>query len=493
MANLDNFILNGDGFSLADEYARSAIRDYNRYNLCDGLNHYNAVFNDITYSWDNGVCTVTGTSSAVTYNNLFISSNSLPSNIKAGDVLECNISSNKVHFIIYDYSGGNAVLLTEIYGTNVKRFVKIPNTCTGLIIRLWIASGQQVNETVKPVVLNNPLGYIEPVDVASSDETGKTDMKLVIQSALSACGHCYLGSGVFYVGSQVNMPEGSTIEGCGEATEIRLLSGNSKCAIQMRKYSTVKNLAVIGSYTDLASSSFSSTAGSRYGIQYYKGGSDTYNTAYCVIDNVHIRNFTAAGIYQYGTGANVEQGLFVSNVHIKNCWCGIWIYANSEFCRYDNVQITYCYIACINNGGNNAFTNCVFHAYSIGMKIDGTQNNSAHGMCSNSSFCHIGDNTGSALTLSDIVHGYIFNANQFWYNSIDIDDCGGIVFSGCEFGRGTTGSGATINITDGNTVSFVGCMFQNDVSYPPVITVTNNTKVKFNNCFGSVSGNAITA
>ena len=40
---------------------------------------------------------------------------------------------------------------------------------------------------------------------------------------------------------------------------------------------------------------------------------------------------------------------------------------------------------------------------------------------------------------------------------------------------------------------FDGCMFMDDVNYPPEITITNNTKVKFDACYGSASGNAITA
>ena len=453
--------------------------------LRDKMNHYSSDWNGIKFTWNGNVCSIIGTATAVTYNNIYISTNTLPQGIQAGDVLRVKYSAQNVSLIFYDYSGGNLSLLKEVKRDTI---VKIPDTCTGLIVRLWIANGTTVNESVQPRIYINNSYLIEAVDTATQSESGKTDMKYIIQDMLEIYGTCKLGAGAYYVSNRIIMPEGSTLEGCGESTEIRLLSGNAKSAIFMTKYSAVRNLAIIGSYTDLAQADFSATSGTRYGLQYYKGGSDTYNTAYCSVTNVHIRNFSGAGIYQYGTGANVEQGLFISNVHIKNCWCGIWIYANSEFCRYSNVQITYCYIACINNGGNNAFDNCVFHAYTIGMKIDGTQTNTAHGMCSNSSFCHSGNNAGSALTLSDIAHGYVFSSCQFWYNSIDISSCGGIVFNGCEIGRSVP-----VNINGGNTVMFGGCVWMNDVTYPPDINITNNTKVKFNGCYGSVSGNAIEA
>lgn len=456
-----------------------------RYNLVSAMNPTSGTMNGVTYTWENGSCRITGTSTAVTFNNLFMSSTSLPPYISAGDVLRVEYKGTNVSFLVYDYSGGTLTKITEVKRDTIFR---IPSTCTGLIIRLWIANGTTVNETVSPKIYINDSCLIESIDTATQSESGKTDMRYIIGDMLSIYGYCQLGPGAFYVGSYINMPEGSTLEGSGESTKIYLMSGDHKATIRMNRYCTVKDLCVIGSYNDLAQSSFSATADTRYGILYYKESGDETVPATCKISNVQIRNFTGGGIYQYGTGGNVEQGLLVSDVNIKNCWCGIWIYSNSEFCRYSNVQITYCYIACINNGGNNAFNNCVFHAYTVGMKIDGTQNNSAHGMCSNSSFCHVGDNSGSALTLSDIAHGYVFSACQFWYNSIDISACGGIVFSGCEFGRS-----APININGGDTVMLGNCVFMNDVTYPPSINITDNTKVKFTGCYGSVSGNEVTA
>lgn len=464
---------------------KNALLDGNMYDLRRAMYYYNETLNGIHYTWekDSSVCAVTGTATAVSFNNLFMSKNSLPQGIHAGDVLRVEYNSPNVWLIFYDYSGGNVSQIKE-----VKRdaIVKIPDTCTGLIIRLWVGTGTTVNETVSPKIYRNSNYVIDSVDTASESETGKTDMRYIIQEMLDTYGYCKLGAGTFYVSSGLIMPQGSTLEGCGESTEIRSFSGDAKYAVRMTKYCAIRNLAIIGSYTDLDESDFSPSSGTRYGIQYYKGSSDTWPTAYSSIENVFIRNFTGAGIYQYGTGANVEQGLFVSNVHIRNCWCGIHNYANSEFCRYVNVQITYCYIACINNGGNNSFENCVFHAYTIGMQIIGSRNNSAHGMCSNSSFCHTGGNTGSALTLTDIANGYVFSACQYWYNSIDISNCGGVVFNGCEIGRNVP-----ININGGDTVMFGNCVFMNDVAYPPAINVTDNDKVKFNGCYGSVSGNLI--
>lgn len=563
---------------------QSNFFNHNALNLCSLMNHTNETARGITFRWNlDGSCTISGTSTSTTWTDLFISQNSLPKNISAGDVIQVSMHGTKVRFIIYDYSGGSVTNLIEIVNSSVLR--KLPSSISGMIIRLWVPGGETINETVYPAIIKNgstiknasvnlgsephfivsdandinldcthfvshsggqPVianvpyspcwlettitnenivlqkaypyltsenqlmirtkvggtwgkwvavggnGYISAVDEDSASETGKTDMKAAIQYALDTYGHCKLSEGTFFISDHIIMPEGSTLEGCGESTTLRLMSGDAKSTVMMTKYCTISDLVISGSYTDLTESDFGSEIGSRYGIMYYKDSSVSWSTAYCSITNVHIRNFSGAGIYQYNTGANVEQGLFVLNTHIKNCWCGIYVYQNSEFCRYTNVQITYCYIACINNGGNNSFDNCVFHAYHIGFQIIGSRSNSAHGICSNSSFCHTGNNVGSAIKVDDVVNGYVFNALQVWYNSIDISNSSGIVFNGVEFGRGTTGAGATININGGNTVAFVGCMFVNDVSYPPDINISNNNKVKFANCYGSISGNEIT-
>lgn len=334
-------------------------------------------------------------------------------------------------------------------------------------------------------------GYIDAVDSAGGSESDKTDMRTVIQAMLNRYGYAKLGPGAFYISGYIDMPEGSTLEGCGDSTTLFLKQGNNKVAIYLRAYCSVKNMNVYGNATDLVESDFSSTAGNRFGIHFYKGSNYGYDVKSCVIDNVHIKNFTGSGIYCSGTGGGVDDGVLVNNVKIENCWCGLNSAVRSEFCRFNNMQMTHCYIACINNSGNNMFNNCVFHGYAIGMKIDGSQQNSGHGCCSNSSFCHSGNNAGLALDLGNIWNGFVFNACQFWYNDITIDTCKGILFTGCEFGRNTN-TGIVFTINGGDTVLISGSIFQNDNTRPPVFNITNNTKVHVVGCYGGMTGNEIT-
>lgn len=383
--------------------------------------------------------------------------------------------------VIYALAGENS-----LYGDG-----KI--TVSGRKDILWLTS--DLRERIKEI---EKISWLSAIDTNTKDESGKTDMTDIILEKLNATGHCHLGEGVFYVRGNIDMPPNSTIEGCGDKTQIRLLSSvESGYVIRPSQYCTIKNLGLSGGYTTL--NGFTAQIGSRHGI-YFKANADGNEEAaddvyYSIVTDVFIRNFSGSGILLYNTGTNYEKCMYASNLVVRHCHTGINIDYYSEFNKFVNCLMSWCYYACVNNGGNNAFANCTFHGTSAGFVIDnssGDKTNNAHGLCTGGTFCHSGSNTGSAITIKGTASGYVFTGCQIHYNSIDIENSYGIVFSGIQFGRGTTGQGAVININGGGTVMFNGCVFINDVEKPPVITITDNDNVKFNNCYGSHSGNAIT-
>jgi len=351
------------------------------------------------------------------------------------------------------------------------------------------------NITTSPTITTDANGWLQAVDTDTQDETGKTDMTGAIMSMLEDTGYCHLGEGIFYVSGNIDMPEGSTLCGCGDKSQIRLLqSTTTGYCVKMQKYNTVKDVAFSGAYSNITPTSEGTRTAIRFSANYdgETDGSTQSQTEHCMIDSVWIRNFSGSGILCHNTSINYARGIYVTNAYIYNCWAGINIDYYSEFNKFTNICTAWCYYGCINNGGNNVFTACTFHARNTGFYIDGTKPNSAHGTINGCTFCHIGSNAGTAIKIENASNGFVIANCQVWYNAIVVNNSGGIVFDGCEFGRGITGAGATIRITDGNTVIFNGCVFMNDVTYAPDITITSNTKVKFNNCYGSVSGNAIT-
>lgn len=511
--NQNNSIIN----SLKDE-----LIAYNSIDVFSRSTYTQGSLSGIDYTRNaDGSWTISGTASANSFCNIISSPSVLPEYIRPGRTYHINFNGGDVPIRIYtNFSDG-----TNDYKTiNESSDFTIPENTIGIIIRWQIYSGTVVNATVNYTMIGLPLyvskegdtiqniynynntynidtnptittdshGWLEANDTDTSDETGKTDMTGAIMSMLNDTGYCHLGEGIFYVSGNIDMPEGSTLCGCGKKTVIRLLqSTTTGYCVKIGKYCTIKDISFEGA----RSFAVPSTKGTRNGIAFMANydASPSVTTEHCMISNVWCKFFSGAGIYCHNTSIRYDKGLYATNVFIKDCYAGIDIDYYSEFNKFVNICTAWCKYGCINNGGNNVFSSCTFHATEVGFYIDGTQPNHGHGTLTGCTFCHIGSNAGIAIKLESVTNGFIIDACQVWYNSIGITGSSGIVISNCELGRGTTGAGATINITDGATILFTGCMFVNDVNYAPDINIVNNDKVKFTNCFGSVSGSAISA
>jgi hypothetical protein len=461
------------------------------------------------------------------FRNIITGNTTLPEYIVVGRKYTIHKSGNelvRVQIFLYNSSGSSSAYYED--GDKVL----IPDGTTGIIVRFkvngpatlenevitvsMVAEISDVEQTIvnqeihndtfnntynittSPQITTDTNGWLQPVDTASADETDKTDMSGAIMSMLNSTGYCHLAPGVFYV-SGFDMPDKSTLVGCGKQTEIRLLSSvTNGYAIKIQKYCTVKDLSIYGSYSALDYNSFTADKGTRHGIvfnaQYAEG---TSQSEYCVLSNIFIHSFTGCGIKCYNTSISTHRGLYASQIYISICQTGLFVEFHSEFNKFEQICTRYCYVACENNGGNNTFVSCTFHSMNTGFLIDnslGDKANNSHGSLIGCTFCHIGSNQGLAIAVKGATNGYVFSGCQIWYCSILVENSNGIVFSNMEFGRGTTGGGATIRINGGDTVMFTGCVFMNDVPYPPDIVITDNTKVRFNSCYGSISGNAIT-
>lgn len=143
------------------------LTEFGAYNLLNNMTLESKVHAGITYTWnDDGSCSVSGTATATSYCNMFASKTSLPEGIAAGDILYINYSGSKVLLRIYDYSSGTPV---EIKAINTNRVIKIPDACVGLIVRVWVANGNTVNETVKPEIFKTPYPGNTEVNLFSTD------------------------------------------------------------------------------------------------------------------------------------------------------------------------------------------------------------------------------------------------------------------------------------------------------------------------------------
>ncbi len=343
------------------------------------------------------------------------------------------------------------------------------------------------NITTSPSITTDTNNYIQAVDTASTPESSATDMTGPIMSMLNSTGHCKLGPGVFYVSGNINMPDGSSIEGCGNKTIVRLLSSvNSGYILRIQQYNTVKDIHFSGG-TSLPTNLYTdgTNMGSRHAI-YMIGNADGQEatqrpTAQCIITNCWFDNFDGSAFYAHNTGGGIHNSVIFSDSHIEHCRVGLNIDYYNEYAKYSHLVIFQCYYACINNGGNNIFTGCTFHGV-VGWLTDNSNNdksNNQHGSCIGCTFNHI-DNmnnpsvlgNGKAVHIINGVAGFIFTGCQLWYGNVYIENSQGVQFSDCLFGN----NAIEIEVTGDYPAFF----FNNIFWTQPTLNVTTSTKFKDN-------------
>lgn len=329
------------------------------------------------------------------------------------------------------------------------------------------------NVTSSPTITADTNNYLAP--------TGdNTDVTADIVAMLTQSGVCRLGGGDYYV-SNLEMPEGTTIIGSGQATRIILLDGGD-FAVKLNTECLLSDVALWGALTDVTPTE---TIGTRHGILWQ--GTYTASQQYperAMVSNVWVKNFTGGGITCYDSGPNVRAHIKVTNATIFRCGAGINISYYSEFHKFTNVSATRCYYGCINNGGNNVFVNCDFSS-SIGIAflMDNAQSqspNNSHGSAIGCVFNHTASNTGIGIKILNCDNGFVFNGCQIFYSQIHIEDSNGVTVSDSNFGT----TNCDITISGGGVILFD----TNLHGSAPTITVTDNTMVHFNNCYVRSSG-----
>lgn len=350
------------------------------------------------------------------------------------------------------------------------------------------------NVTATPSIQIDTNNYLAPSGT-------NVDRTSDIASMLETTGVCNLGPGDFYV-SNLEMPENTTLRGSGAKTRIILSGTGDGFAIKMGTKCLVKDLQIIGS---LSAVSLSSTLGDRHGIlwhgNYTEDNTSANQPTYGLVSDCWISQFTGGGITCYDTGYGTYNHLQVTNVDINGCRAGINLSYWTEFHKFTNVTAMNCWYGVINNGGNNIFTNCEFCNCETAMLFDNSSNqspNNTHGSVIGCMFGHCGrsETDGSGVNLGYGVKMYnchnaeIFSGCHFGYARILTESSDGVVFDGCNFIGGVisgVSSPITINITGGNTHLFSGCVF----SMAPSISVSNNTKTHFANCYRRDTGNVV--
>lgn len=335
------------------------------------------------------------------------------------------------------------------------------------------------NITCSPTITTDTNNYL----ASTGDFTDRTGD---IQAMLNSIGVCHLGPGTFYV-TGIDIPTYGELIGCGNKTCIILDSSvTTGYAVKMGNYTTVRDLRIRGSVSNITPSS---SIEERHGILFAGNASSENPSTYYqpTVVNCVVSDFTGGGITCYNTGLAPEASLLVSNCRFLRCCVGINIPYFSEFNRFTNNNAQDCYYGCVDNGGNNYFVNCDFSMNKIALIIDnssGQSRNNTHGTFSACSFAH-SDNTregdqivsvGTAIRILGASNGELFVGCQIGYGDIEIDESIGIRFVGCNFMRMTA-----LEVTNSPLVVFSDCNFWDSSSSP--LTQSGNITLKFSDCY----------
>lgn len=333
---------------------------------------------------------------------------------------------------------------------------------------------ETVNLTASPQITSDTNNYLAP----TGDTTVRTNDILTM---LTSTGICRLGAGEYYIKNLV-MPDNSSLIGSGFATKV-ILTSDGDFAIAPKSNCIVKDMRIMGGTE--GSITPSQTVGNRHGILWEGTYAETSTAPFkCILDNLMINTFTGGGVTCYNTGYNPNTGIEGTNLYISNCSAGLNISYWSEFHKFTNVRCGQCYYGCINNGGNNIFVNCDFSSNTgLGMLMDNSQGqspNNTHGSCVGCVFNHTNSNTGTGIEILNCHSGFIFSACQIFYSKINLVDSDGIVVTGANFGY----NNCNISVSGGGAVLFTDCMVEGNIP----VTVTNNSNVRFKNCYNKSTG-----
>lgn len=504
---------------------KSALIDYNAINLLSGkLNYESRTTQGVTYAWNNGVCTVTGTwnTSTVAASRLYNKANELPEGIEVGGTYYpiFETTSNAIALEICAYINGSLVSNPPLIRTahsayDAPKKFTIPANTTGLLIRLITVKKEELNATTSDVVvlpawpqtwLTNKITEVAANNHTLTPTGDNTDRTDDIVQMLTTYGICHLVAGQYNVGTALNgiihgvdMPEGSTLTGVGSDT-VLLLNGSDAdagYAVRLNSRCMVSDLTIKGTSENHDNNSDTypdTTYVNRHGVIWdgvFTSGSQlfpetTTTPAKAMLRNLWICNFSGGAITLNNTGTNVYRGITVSDCTIWYCYVGINIRYYSEFNKFCNIASTHCRFGVINNGGNNTFTNSNFSSNNVGFiinNLNGKSPNNGHGSVSNCTINHSGGDTGLGISLIDVTPGFVFEGCQLFYSGIRTQRSNGIIFTSLNVGWGPNVDGQhygeSINISDGSLIMFNGCGFR----VAPQITVTNNNNVKFINCY----------
>lgn len=315
-------------------------------------------------------------------------------------------------------------------------------------------------------------------DIAIGSTGDTTDRKAEIEAYLNTYKKLRFEIGTYYV-SGIEMPDYSIIEGSGAGSIIQLSGESDGNAITLGTMCTVKNIQIKGRDGDWSVSQGDpppSTPENRNGI-YIEG-----DKKQGFIENCYIHGFSGGAIVAYNTGTATNSGLLISSCYLLANSVGIYFVQKTEFHVVQNCSISGNYFGIIDNGANNTIVGCnismsYYGFYHDMSDIANAQPNNMHGLLSNCEFKHINTRTIYINTTKSkfLLTGCQFGSSSEQPGGIELISAAMMQFTDC-----VASDNFPISVTNGGLTIFNGFFCQKPLGQ---ITIVNNDKVKFINCF----------
>lgn len=455
----------------------------------------------VTFTWnsDHTVCTLNCSSSPSSdATDRYLFSQTDLRGLEIGKTYLFNVNRSKANTGVDLYFYINGSLGPRVGRFSEPTYVTVPANATGILSRVYALAGVGVltNATVSVEILDShsnawledQLTARTPVANCYLTPSGDTtDRASEIEAILTASGNCTLAPGEYYV-SNITMPDETVLKGSGAGnTKLIMISGETGACVSLGSKCDVSDLSLYGQNSD----AFTENA-ERHAIGWVGTFVSESNPGTCpvqgMVSNLYIEGFKGAAIYCNATSMQTHSGIQVNNVTAFKCWAGVYIKKYSEFSQFTNFRANYCTYGCINNGGNNIFTNCNFSRTGTCLLMDDTDSqspNNSHGSYVGCVFDHSGtngsgydSNKGYSIILIGLDSGEMFTGCQIFYGRTKITDCVGIRFVGCNYGRRTN-----LEITNSLAIGFDSCVFRSNTDDDgTVLTASGNTGLAFNNC-----------
>ena len=357
---------------------------------------------------------------------------------KFNDVITIPYNSGYTRVNVFDlnkkYLGGwtlNSTTTSNIVDDTFKLTIDHPlfTSCD------FIAISARLSEYDTYYVLINDIDKFDRSDFFIFDKLKKelttgenlniTGENLNITEILEKGGNIRLGKGTFVL-DNVILPPNTNIDGQGEDTLIKFNDSCTGNMITLANSCKISNVVISGGVTTHPTTS--TIKGDRTAIS-------LSNVIRCKIENVRVTGFSAYGLYVTNVGYNQEhhKNLKVTNCDFEYNYIGILYDRRAEYIQTINTACGNNFLGCVNRGGNNLFSNCMFNSNVHGFMVQGGGNydNHGHSSASNCSFNH---NTESGIIAKDVTIGYIFNGCQHFDGDLVLENSEGIWFTNGELG-----------------------------------------------------------